>query len=112
MPKSLANLSCLATLDLQYYEEIRGLYSSHKTGLTREDCPFFINMPKVLSAGNVGLFLNTLPHVQASIFPGPCHGVSSVGYIRLVVGSDTMKKFVGLTHLIKPVLQERVVHSL
>jgi hypothetical protein len=69
-------------------------------------------MPKVLSTGNVRLFLNTLPHVQASIFPGPYHGVSSVGHIRPVVGFDTMKKFVGLTHLIKPILQERVVHSL
>ena len=69
-------------------------------------------MPNVLSIGNVGLFLNTLPHVQAGIFLGPCHGVSIVGHICPVVGSDTMKKFVGLTHLIKQVLQERDVHSL
>ena len=55
-------------------------------------------MPKVLSTGNVGLFLNTLPHVQAGIFPNLYHGVSSVDYIRHVVGSDAMKKFVGLTH--------------
>ena len=67
-------------------------------------------MPKVLSTGNVELFLNTLPHVQANIFLGPYHGVSSVGHIRPVVGSDTikkfntMKKFMGLTHLIKLVL--------
>ena len=66
--------------------------SSHKTSLTREGCSFFINMPKVLSTGNVGPFLNTLPHVQANIFPGPCHGVSSVGHICLVVGSNTMKR--------------------
>ena len=95
-----------------YIEEIRGPNSSHKIGFTREGCPFFINMSKVLSTGNVRLFLNNLPHVQASIFSGPCHGVSSVGYIRPVVGSDTMKKFVGLTYFIKPVLQERVAHSL
>jgi hypothetical protein len=44
-------------------EEIRGSNSSHKTGLTREGCSFFINMPKVLSTGNIRLFLNTLPHV-------------------------------------------------
>ena len=69
-------------------------------------------MPKVLSIGNVELFLNILPHVQVSIFIGLCHGVSSVGHIRPVVGSDTMKKFVGLTHFIKPVLQEKVAHSL
>jgi hypothetical protein len=93
-------------------EEIRGPNSSHKIGLIREDYSFFINMPKVLSTGNVGLFLNTLPHVQVGIFLGPCHVVSSVGHICPVIGSDTMKKFVGLTHLIKPILQERVVHSL
>jgi hypothetical protein len=40
-------------------EEIRGPNSSHKTGLIREGCPFFINMPKVLFTGNVELFLNT-----------------------------------------------------
>jgi hypothetical protein len=28
--------------------------------------------------------------VQAGIFSGPCHGVSSVGHIRPVVDSDTM----------------------
>ena len=96
----------------EVFEEICGPNSSHKIGLTREGCPFFINMPKVLSTGNVKLFLNTLPHVQAGIFPGPYHGVSSVGHICPVVGSDTMKKFVNLTHLIKLVLQERVAHSL
>jgi hypothetical protein len=32
-----------------------------------------------------------------------------VGHICPVVGFDTIKKFVGLTHLIKPVLQERVI---
>ena len=35
---------------------------------SREGYPLLINMPKVLSTGNVELFLNTLPHVQASIF--------------------------------------------
>jgi hypothetical protein len=50
--------------------------------------------------------------MQADIFPGPYHWVNSVGHICPVVGSDTMNKFVGLTHLIKSVLQERVVHSL
>jgi hypothetical protein len=29
-----------------------------------------------------------------------------------VVGSDTIKKFVGLTHFTKSVIQERVAHSL
>jgi hypothetical protein len=38
--------------------------------------------------------------VQADIFSGPCHGVNSVGHICPVVGSDTMKKFVSLTHLL------------
>jgi hypothetical protein len=61
-------------------------------------------MLKVLATGNMRLFLNTLPHVQSGIFRGPCHGISSVGHIRSVVGFDTMKKFVSLTHLIKPVL--------
>jgi hypothetical protein len=50
--------------------------------------------------------------VLADLFPGLCHMVSNAGPIRLVVGSDIMKKFVDLTHLIKPVQQERVVHSL
>ena len=45
-------------------------------------------MPKVLSTGNVGLFLNTLPNVQASIFPSPCQRASSLGHIRPVVGSN------------------------
>jgi hypothetical protein len=31
--------------------------------------------------------------VQTGIFPGPCHGVSSVGHICPVVGSDTIKEF-------------------
>ena len=69
-------------------------------------------MSKVLSTGNMRLFLNTLPHVQAGIFLSPCHGVSSVGHTCLVVGSDTMKTFVGLPHLIKPVLQKSDAHSL
>jgi hypothetical protein len=93
-------------------EEINEPNSSHKTSLTREGCTFFINMPKVLSTSNVRLFLNTLFHVQAGIFLGPCHRKSSVGHIRPVVCSDTMKKFMGLTYLIKSVLQERVAHSL
>ena len=50
-------------------------------------------MNKVLFTGNVRLFLNTIPHVQGSIFPDPCHGISSVNFIRHVVASDTMKKF-------------------
>jgi hypothetical protein len=61
-------------------------------------------MYKVLSTGNVRLFLNTLLHVHNGFFSGLCHGVSSVGLIRLVVSSDTMKNFIGLTHLIKPIL--------
>ena len=69
-------------------------------------------MLNVLSTGNVRLFLNTLPYVQVGIFSGPCHGVSSVGHICPVVGSDIMKKFMGLTHLIKPVLQENDAYSL
>jgi hypothetical protein len=84
--------------------EIYGPNSSHQTGSIREGCLLLINMPKILSTSNVRLFLNTLPHVQVSIFHGPCHEVSSVGPICHVVGSDTMKKFVVLTYLIKPVL--------
>jgi hypothetical protein len=80
------------------------MYLGHyKIGSTKESFPFFINMPKALPIGNVGLFLNTLPHVQAGIFPGPCHGVSSASSICPVVGFDTMKKFVGLIHFIKPI---------
>jgi hypothetical protein len=55
--------------------------------------PFFINIHKVLFTGNARLFFNTLPHMQAGIFPDPCHEISNVGLIRLVVGSNTMKKF-------------------
>jgi hypothetical protein len=61
-------------------------------------------MPKVLFTDNVRLFHNNLFHVQADIFPGPCHEVSSVGPIRPVIGSDTMKKLVNLTDLTKLVL--------
>ena len=71
----------------------------------------FINMSKILSTGNVRLFPNTFAHVQASIFFGHCHRVSSVCLIHFVLNFDTMKKFVGLTHLIKPIQQKRVVHS-
>jgi hypothetical protein len=60
-------------------------------------------MSKILLTGNVRLFFNTFRHVQVDIFSGPYHGVSSMGHIRLVVGFDTMKKFMSLTHLIKPV---------
>jgi hypothetical protein len=35
-------------------------------------------------------------------FSSLCHGVSSVDHIHPVVGFDTMKKFVDLTHRIKP----------
>jgi hypothetical protein len=49
-------------------------------------------MFNVLSTGNVGLFFNILPYVQANIFPSPCHGVSSAGPIYPVVGSNIMKK--------------------
>jgi hypothetical protein len=63
----------------RYCEEIHGPNSSHKTGSIKEGLPLFINMPKILSTSNVGLFLNTLPHVQANIFSGPYHRVSSVG---------------------------------
>jgi hypothetical protein len=59
----------------------------------------------------MGLFLNTLSHVQVGIFPGPCHGINSAGPIRPVVGYDIMKKFVSLTHLIKLIQQGRVIHS-
>jgi hypothetical protein len=31
--------------------------------------------------------------VQASIFPNPCYGVSSVGHICSMVGSDTMLNY-------------------
>ena len=53
-------------------------------------------MPKVLSIGNVGLFLSALPRVHANV-SGPCHEISSVGPIRHVVGYDTMKKFMSLS---------------
>lgn len=59
-------------------------------------------MPKVLSTGDVKLFLNTFPHVQANIFSVPCHEASSAGLFVFVIVSDTMKKFVGLIHPIKP----------
>ena len=42
-----------------FFEEICEPNSSYKTGSIREGCPFFINMLKVLSTDNVGLFLNT-----------------------------------------------------
>jgi hypothetical protein len=35
-----------------------------------------------------------------------------MGSIRLVIGSNIKKKFVGLIHLSKPILYERIVHSL
>jgi hypothetical protein len=60
-------------------EEIYRLNSSHKTGSIGDGCSFHINMPNVLSTCNVGLFLNTLLHMQVSIFPNPCHGVNSMG---------------------------------
>jgi hypothetical protein len=41
--------------------------------------------------------------VQVNIFSSPYHEISSVGHIHPAVGSDTIKKFVDLTHLIKPV---------
>jgi hypothetical protein len=53
-----------------------------------------------------------LPSRASQYFLGPCHGVSSASHIRFVVGSDTMKKFMDLTHLVKPVQQESIVHSL
>jgi hypothetical protein len=61
-------------------------------------------MSRILSIDNIRLFLNTLSHVQAGIFPGPCYRVSNMSHIRPMVGFDTMRKFVGLTHLIKLVL--------
>jgi hypothetical protein len=85
-------------------EEFYETNSSHKIGFIKEDWSFFINMSKILSTCNIRLFLNTISHVQINLFPSPCHGVSSVGAIHLVIGSNTMKKFVGLTHLIKLVL--------
>ena len=84
-------------------EEICGFNSSYKIDSTIEGCTFFINIPKVLPICNVGLFLNTLPHVQVGIFFCPCYRVSSVCPIRPVIGFDSMKKFMGLTYLIKPV---------
>jgi hypothetical protein len=84
-------------------KKICGPNLSHKTGSIREGCQFLINMPKVLSTKNAGLFFDTLPHVQVNIFSSPCHEISSVGHIHPVVGSDTIKKFVDLTHLIKSV---------
>ena len=50
------------------------------------------------------LFLNTFPHMQANIFSGSCHEVSSMSLIRFVVWSNTMEKFVSLTYFTKPVL--------
>jgi hypothetical protein len=74
----------------------------YKIGSIRENCLFFINISKVLFTGNVRLFFNTHPHIQVGIFLGSYLGVSDVGPICYVVNFDTMKKFVGLTHLIKP----------
>ena len=74
-------------------EEICGPNSFHKIGLQKRDAHSFINMPNVLSTSNVRLFFNTLSHVHASIFFNPCHGVSSAGYIRSVIGSDTMLNY-------------------
>jgi hypothetical protein len=37
--------------------------------------------------------------VQTDIFLGPCYGISSVGYIYFMVGSNIIKKFMSLTHL-------------
>jgi hypothetical protein len=84
--------------------EIHKSNSSHKTGFTVEDCPFFINMLKVLSTNNLRLFLNTLPHVHTGIFSDPYHGISNVGSICHIVGSDTIIKFMYLTYHIKPIL--------
>jgi hypothetical protein len=53
-----------------------------------------MKMPKVLYTSNVKLFLKTLHHVQAGIFPGPCHGVTSAGPIYPMVSFDIMKKLV------------------
>jgi hypothetical protein len=72
------------------YEEICGSNLSQKIGSIREGCLFFINMSKILSTSNVRLFLNTLSHVQAFIFLGPYHMVSSVGLIHSVEGSNTI----------------------
>jgi hypothetical protein len=47
------------------------------------------------------LFINIIPYVQASIFSGSCYEVSSANPIYHVEDSDTMKKFMSLTHLIK-----------
>ena len=98
---SFSNNSAAAIRLEVHYKEICTLNSFHKTDSIREDCTFFMNIPKILSTCNVRLFLNILPHVQVSIFSNPCHGISSVSSIHHVVGSDTIKKFVGLTHLIK-----------
>jgi hypothetical protein len=103
---------CLMLLFTKFFgsEKIRGPNSSHKTGPTRENYSLFINMSKVLSTGNVRLFLNILLSCAGQYFSCPCHGVSSVSHIRLVIGFNT--KFFDLTHLIKLIQQERVAHSL
>ena len=81
---------CLQECERLKFEEICWSNSSYKTGSIKNGCLFLINMPNVLST-----------HMQANIFLGPCHGVSSVGPIHPVVGYDTMKKFLGKIHLIK-----------
>jgi hypothetical protein len=77
----------------QVYEEICDPNSFYKTGLIRECCQLFINMFKVMSTGNVRLFLNTLPHMLACIFTGPCHRVSSADHIRPMVYQTTLLIF-------------------
>ena len=85
-------------------DEIYELKSFHKTSSTIEGCPFFINMLNILFIDNMRLFLNILLHVHVGIFSNPFREISSVGSICYVIDSDTMIKFVDLTHLIKPIL--------
>jgi hypothetical protein len=65
----------------------------------------------MLSIKNVELFFNTFPHMQVNIFFGSYHELNTVDLIRHVAGSDTMKKFITVTHFIKSV-HERELSTL
>jgi hypothetical protein len=67
--------------------------ASHKTNFIRDDCSFFIKMPKILSTSNVRLFLNNLPYVQADIFLDLRHWINNVGPIHPIVGSNIMLNY-------------------
>jgi hypothetical protein len=78
----------------------------------KRDLRILYKHAKILSTSNMRLFLNTIFSRVGRYFSWSCHEVSSTGLIHPMVGSNTIKKFVSLIHLIKQILQERIVHSL